>query len=59
MRRTPVPFVTRLLSDHDTSVVPGSFFEAPAHFRIAFGGRPETVAGGLARIGRALDARPR
>ena len=53
------PFVTRLLSDHDTAVVPGSFFEAPAHFRIAFGGKPESLAGGLARIGRALDARPR
>jgi aspartate/methionine/tyrosine aminotransferase len=50
------PFVNRLLSDHDTAVVPGRFFEAPAHFRIAFGGNPKTIAGGLARIGRALIA---
>jgi aspartate/methionine/tyrosine aminotransferase len=48
--------VNRLLADYQTSVAPGRFFEAPAHFRIAFGGRPETVAGGLARIGRALDS---
>ncbi len=50
------PFVTRLLSGYQTAVVPGRFFEAPAHFRIAFGGSPETVAGGLARIGQALIA---
>jgi len=49
------PFVNRLLAEYQTSVAPGRFFEAPAHFRIAFGGKPETVAGGLARIGRALD----
>ena len=50
------PFVDRLLSAHQTAVVPGRFFEAPVHFRIAFGGKPETVAGGLARIARALAA---
>jgi hypothetical protein len=50
------PFVTRLLSAHQTAVTPGRFFEAPAHFRIAFGGKPETVAGGLRRIGKALDS---
>jgi aspartate/methionine/tyrosine aminotransferase len=50
------PFVARLLSGYQTAVVPGRFFEAPAHFRIAFGGNPETVAGGLMRIGRALIA---
>jgi aspartate/methionine/tyrosine aminotransferase len=49
------PFVARLLSGHQTAVVPGRFFEAPAHFRIAFGGKPEIVAGGLKRIGLALE----
>jgi len=49
------PFVKRLLDVYDTGVVPGRFFEAPAHFRLAFGGSAETLAGGLARIGEALD----
>ncbi|MBE3072998.1 MAG: pyridoxal phosphate-dependent aminotransferase [Acidobacteria bacterium] len=49
------PFIRRLLSDYETAVVPGRFFEAPAHFRIAFGGKPDILAGGLERIGRACD----
>jgi aspartate/methionine/tyrosine aminotransferase len=49
------PFITCLLSDYQTAVVPGRFFEAPAHFRIAFGGRPDILAGGLKRIGQACD----
>ena len=48
------PFVKRLFDLYDTGVVPGRFFEAPAHFRLAFGGLAEKVAGGLARIGEAL-----
>jgi hypothetical protein len=51
------PFVGRLARDFDTDVVPGHFFQAPAHFRIAFGGRAEVLAEGLAQIGRALDSR--
>jgi hypothetical protein len=50
------PFIEKLLADFDTSVVPGRFFGAPAHFRIAFGGEPATLDGGLEQIGRALDA---
>lgn len=49
------PFVKRLFDLYDTGVVPGRFFDAPAHFRIAFGGSAEKVAGGLARIGEALS----
>jgi aspartate/methionine/tyrosine aminotransferase len=49
------PFIERLLADFETSVVPGRFFEAPAHFRIAFGGEPAVLEGGLAQLGRALD----
>jgi len=50
------PFVEMLLAEHQTSVVPGRFFEAPAHFRIAFGGvELQVLRGALARLGRALD----
>jgi hypothetical protein len=51
------PFVERLARDFDTDVVPGHFFQAPAHFRIAFGGKADVFAEGLAQIGSALDAR--
>jgi len=50
-------FVERLLAQRGTAVVPGRFFEAPAHFRIGFGGPTEPLLGGLAEIGAALDAR--
>ena len=40
---------------YDTSVVPGSFFEMPSHFRIGLGGDSESLAQGLERIGDALD----
>jgi aspartate/methionine/tyrosine aminotransferase len=49
------PFIERLLAEFGTAVVPGRFFEAPAHFRIAFGGDPGALAGGLEQLGRALD----
>jgi aspartate/methionine/tyrosine aminotransferase len=51
------PFVDRLARDFETDVVPGRFFQAPAHFRIAFGGRADVVAEGLAQLGKALDGR--
>jgi aspartate/methionine/tyrosine aminotransferase len=49
-------FVDRLVRDFDTGLVPGSFFQSPAHVRIAFGGRREVLEEGLRRIGMALDA---
>jgi aspartate/methionine/tyrosine aminotransferase len=49
------PFVKRLARDFETDVVPGHFFQAPAHFRVAFGGRAEVLAEGLAQLGKALD----
>lgn len=49
------PFVETLRETHDTGVVPGRFFEASAHFRIALGGKRETLTGGLERLGEALD----
>ena len=51
------PFVERLLSAHQTAVVPGRFFDAPAHFRVGFGGATETVRGGLDALNAALAER--
>ncbi|MGH9873512.1 MAG: pyridoxal phosphate-dependent aminotransferase [Pyrinomonadaceae bacterium] len=44
-----------LREKYQTSVVPGSFFELPAHFRIGMGGDTETFTTGLDRLGQALD----
>jgi aspartate/methionine/tyrosine aminotransferase len=49
------PFVERLARDFETDVVPGRFFQAPAHFRVAFGGRAQVLAEGLAQLRKALD----
>ncbi len=46
--------VERLIRDHDTIVVPGDFFQAPQHIRIAFGGRAEMVREAVTRLDRAL-----
>ena len=40
---------------YETAVVPGSFFDAPRHFRIGFGCSTETLRGGLDRLAAALD----
>ena len=45
----------RLRDRHETTVVPGRFFGAPGHFRLALGCLPETLEGGLERLARALD----
>jgi aspartate/methionine/tyrosine aminotransferase len=50
-------FAERLFAERETAVVPGHFFEAPAHFRIGIGGAPETVEAGLAALRAALDDR--
>ncbi len=52
-------FADRLLGQYGTAIVPGRFFEAPGHFRIAFGCTRPTLDAGLDRIGRALDDRSR
>ena len=39
---------------YETSVVPGSFFQRPDHFRIAIGGPSDVLEEGLRRIGLAL-----
>ncbi|HYU97656.1 MAG TPA: aminotransferase class I/II-fold pyridoxal phosphate-dependent enzyme [Pyrinomonadaceae bacterium] len=44
-----------LREKYETSVVPGRFFEMPAHFRIGMGGDTESFSEGLDRLGQALD----
>jgi aspartate/methionine/tyrosine aminotransferase len=44
-----------LREKYETSVVPGSFFGMPAHFRVGLGGNSEMLKQGLERIGAALD----
>jgi aspartate/methionine/tyrosine aminotransferase len=51
------PFVDRLAAEYDTGLVPGHFFQAPAHFRIGFGGRQDVLEEGLEQMARALDTR--
>jgi len=41
---------------YETTVVPGSFFEMPRHFRIGIGGDTPTLRAGLERLSAALDA---
>ena len=52
--RNPDDFLHRLRAEFDTSVVPGRFFEMPAHFRIGMGVNTEMFAEGLKRISCAL-----
>jgi len=45
------------MRERRTAVGPGVFFEAPAHFRLGYGGNTETIRAGLAHLAAALDAR--
>ncbi len=47
--------VRLLTEEYETSVVPGSYFDMPQHFRVGIGGDPETTRTGLERLGLALD----
>jgi aspartate/methionine/tyrosine aminotransferase len=44
-----------LREKYETSVVPGRFFEMPAHFRVGIAGETEILEAGLARLGKALE----
>ena len=48
-------FVRLLREKYETSVVLGSFFEMPQHFRIGVGGRTDELRAGLEKLGAALD----
>jgi aspartate/methionine/tyrosine aminotransferase len=46
----------RLLREkYETSVVPGAFFESPAHFRVGIAVATPVLEEGLERVGAALD----
>ena len=45
-----------LRNQFETSVVPGSFFAMPSHFRIGVGIPTEEVRAALAQLGKGLDA---
>jgi aspartate/methionine/tyrosine aminotransferase len=47
-------FVDDLRERHQTAVIPGHFFDAPAHFRLGYGGATEPLRTGLDRIAEAL-----
>lgn len=56
VRRGGSEELCRLLREkYETSVVPGKFFEMPAHFRIGIAGETSTLEEGLERLGKALD----
>jgi hypothetical protein len=44
----------RLRDGYDTSIVAGSFFESPRHFRLGFGGPADVLARGLDNVRRAI-----
>ncbi len=44
-----------LREKYETSVVPGIFFEMPAHFRVGIAGDTDVLESGLERLGLALD----
>jgi aspartate/methionine/tyrosine aminotransferase len=56
MHRDPEAFFQLLREKYETTVVPGSFFEMPRHFRIGIGGDTATLRAGLERLSAALDA---
>jgi aspartate/methionine/tyrosine aminotransferase len=47
-----------LMDRHQVAVVPGAFFDAPEHIRIAFGADADTVSAGLTALGDILDGLP-
>lgn len=51
----PDAFFQLLREKYETTVVPGSFFEMPQHFRIGIGGATEELRAGLERLSAALD----
>jgi hypothetical protein len=51
----PDAFIKLLREKYETTVVPGTFFEMPRHFRIGIGGDTGDLRAGLDRLGAALD----
>ncbi len=59
LRGGEVEALCERLRREETSVVPGRFFGAPDHFRLALGCAPQMLGGGLERLGRVLDGQRR
>jgi aspartate/methionine/tyrosine aminotransferase len=56
VRRGSSEALCQLLREkYETSVVPGKFFEMPAHFRVGIAGDTSVLQEGLERLGKALD----
>jgi aspartate/methionine/tyrosine aminotransferase len=56
LARGSVDSLAALLREkYETLIGPGKFFEMPEHFRLGLGIETETLAGGLERLGAALD----
>lgn len=55
VNRTSEDLCRVLREKYETSVVPGRFFEMPAHFRIGIAGDSEVLKKGLEQLGEALD----
>jgi aspartate/methionine/tyrosine aminotransferase len=47
--------IKMLRTELEVSVVPGSFFESPEHFRVGVGGETSDVRTALEQLGRGLD----
>jgi aspartate/methionine/tyrosine aminotransferase len=54
-RGDPEVFFRLLREKYETTVVPGTFFEMPRHFRIGIGGDTASLRAGLERLSAALD----
>jgi len=54
-RGDPQEFFKLLREKHETTVVPGEFFEMPRHFRLGIGGDTARLRAGLERLSAALD----
>ena len=55
VNRTSDQLCRLLREKYETSIVPGSFFEMPEHFRIGIAGDSEVLESGLERLAAALD----
>jgi len=51
----PELFLRLLREKYETTVVPGTFFEMPQHFRIGIGGETQGLRAGLEQLSMALD----
>jgi aspartate/methionine/tyrosine aminotransferase len=49
------PFAQRVFSEHGVAIVPGAFFEEPAHFRLSLGGATDKLQKGLAALASCLS----